>query len=60
MAFPIAKRYPPVLALRVHMQDQQQVVFDEGTEETALEQQRETEFTAFFQLNTDLVQAEEA
>jgi hypothetical protein len=48
MAFPITGRYPPV---RVHTEDQQQVVFDEGTEEEALEQQRETELTAFFKLN---------
>ena len=59
MAFPIARRYPPVQALRVHTQDQQQVVFDEGTEETALEQQRETELTAFFQINRELVQTQE-
>ena len=37
MAFPITDRYPPVHALRVHTEDQQQVVFDEGTEEEALE-----------------------
>ena len=51
MAFPIADRYPPVQALRVHLEDQQQVVFDEGTAEEALEKQRETELTAFFKLN---------
>ena len=51
MAFPIDERYPPVQALRVHLEDQQQVVFDEGTEEEALEKQRDTELTAFFQLN---------
>ena len=54
MAFPITERYPLVQALRVHMEDQQQVVFDEGTEEIALEKQRETELTAFFQLNLKL------
>ena len=59
LAFPIAQRYPPVQALRVHLQDQQQVVFDEGTEETALEQQRETELTAFFTINLELVQSED-
>ena len=51
MSFPITERFPPVMALRVHTKDQQQVVFDEGTEEEALERQRETELTAFFQLN---------
>ena len=60
LAFPIAKRYPPVQALRIHMQDQQQVVFDEGTEETALEQKRETKLTAFFQINMELVQSKDA
>ena len=54
MAFPITEQYPPVQALRVHTEDQQQVVFDEGTEEEALEQQRETELTAFFKLNEEL------
>ena len=58
LAFLIAKRYLPVQALRIHMQDQQQVVFEEGTEETALEQQRKTELTAFFQINS--VQAVQA
>ena len=53
MSFPIAKRYPPVQTLRVHTEDQQQVVFDEGTEEEALEQQRETELTAFFRHNAE-------
>ena len=53
MAFPIAKRYPPVQTLRVHLEDQQQVVFDEGTEEEALERQRETELTAFFLHNAE-------
>ena len=53
MAFPITERYPPVHALRIHTEDQQQVVFDEGSEEEALENQRETELTAFFQLNLE-------
>ena len=54
MAFPITDRYPPVQALRVHLEDQQQVVFDEGSEEEALEKQRDTELTAFFKLNQQL------
>ena len=54
MAFPISKRHPPVQALRIHTEDEQQVVFDEGAEEEALERQRETELTAFFQLNQEL------
>ena len=60
MAFPIAKRFPPVQTLRVHTEDQQQVVFDEGTEEEALERQRETELTAFFQHNADTNHEEES
>jgi hypothetical protein len=56
LAFPISRRYPPVQALRVHTEDQQQVVFDEGTEEVALETQRETELTAFFKLNDQIQQ----
>ena len=55
MAFPITDRYPPVQALRVHTEDQHQVVFDEGTEVEALEKQRETELTAFFSLNEKLL-----
>ena len=51
MSFPIADRYPPVLALRVHLEDEQQIVFDEGNEVEALERQRDTELTAFFRLN---------
>ena len=54
MAFPIARRYPSVQALCVHTEDQHQVVFDEGAEEEALEQQRETELTAFSALNEQL------
>ena len=56
MAFPITDRYPPVQALRVHTEDQHQVVFDEGTEVEALEKQRETELTAFFSLNEKLLE----
>jgi hypothetical protein len=33
-------------------------LFDEGTEEEALEHKRETELTAFFQLNSELVREE--
>jgi ATP-dependent DNA helicase PIF1 len=60
LAFSITERYPPVQALRIHTKDQQQVVFDEGTEESALEHQRETELTAFFKLNAELIREEAA
>ena len=49
--FPLAQRKPSVTVLRVHDKEGQQVVFDEGSEEMALEHQRETELTAFFKLN---------
>ena len=49
--FPLAQRHPPVTVLRVHEKEGQHVVFDEGNEEMALEHQRETELTAFFNLN---------
>ena len=55
LAFPIAKKYPPVQPLRVHTEDQQQVVFDQGTEEVALETQRDTELTGFFKINEQLL-----
>ena len=55
LAFPISKRHPAVAALRIHTEEQQQIVFDEGTEEAAMEIQRETELTAFFKLNEKLL-----
>ena len=58
MAYPIARKYPAVQALRVHLEGDQQVHFDEGQEEAALETGRKTELTAFFQLNaTEEMQA---
>ena len=51
MNFPITDRFPPVMALRVHLKDEQQVVFDVNSEEAALENQRNTELTAFFKFN---------
>ena len=49
--FSIAKKHPAVYALRCHLEDEQQVVFDEGSEETLLETARETELTGFFDYN---------
>ena len=57
-AFPISKKYPAVYALRVHLKEQQQVVFDEGCEASAVEVERDTELTAFFKHNKE--QAKEA
>ena len=49
--FPITSRYPAVTALRVHLEEEQQIVFDENMEIEALENQRNTELTAFFAYN---------
>ena len=49
--FPIAHRYPSVTVLRVHEKDDHHVVFNQGSEESALEVQRDTELTAFFAAN---------
>ena len=49
--FQIHDRFPAVLALRVHLPEEQQIVFDEDTELEALENQRETELTAYFDFN---------
>ena len=51
MAFPIARKYPAVFAMRVHLEEDQQVIYDEGQEDIALEKGRTTELTAFFTLN---------
>ena len=53
MAYPITERFPSVQALRVHLKEQQQIVFDADTEDEALENQRETELTAFFKYNEE-------
>ena len=50
-SFPITGRYPAVKALRVHLEEEQQIVFDENLEVEALENQRDTELTAFFSYN---------
>ena len=58
MAYPIARKHPAVQAMRVHLEGEQQVNFDEGQEEAALETGRKTELTAFFELNaTDAMRA---
>ena len=46
--FNISQNMPAVYALRVHMKDEQHIVFDMGNEEEVLEKQRCTELTAFF------------
>ena len=46
--------------LRVHEEEGQHVVFDEGNEEMATETQRDTELTKFFELNRANREAKEA
>ena len=47
----ISKKYPAVQALKCHIEDEHQVIFDEGEEEQVIEKQRFTELTAFFDYN---------
>ena len=54
MGFHISANKPAVMAMRVHLKEQQQVVFDINTETEVLEKQRETELTAFFTYNQGL------
>ncbi len=49
--FEIHDRFPAVVVLRVHLPEENQIVFDEDAELEALENQRETELTAFFDFN---------
>ena len=49
--FNISQNKPAVQALRVHLKEEQQVIFDMGTEAESLEKQRSTELTAFFDFN---------
>ena len=51
--FNISQNKPAVCALRVHLEDEQNVVFDVGNEEEVLETQRNTELTAFFIYNLE-------
>ena len=49
--YDITSRFPAVKALKIHLKDQQQVNFDMEQEEEALEKNRDTELTAFFNFN---------
>ena len=49
--FPIAHKNTPVTTLRVHLEDEQHIVFDEGTEEEVIENKRVTELIGFFDFN---------
>ena len=52
--FSIAKQYPPVKELRVHLKDDQTVYFEEGNEAAVVAGCRHTELDAFFKLNKTL------
>ena len=54
----IAKSHPPVQTLRLHLENQQHVVFVGGGEEQVIDRGRETELTAFFLLNAQEKEAE--
>ena len=49
--FNIAKKHPAVYSLRCHLEDEQQVFFDEETHEETIDKQRNTELTEFFIYN---------
>ena len=51
--FDITHNEPTVNDLKIHLKDQQHVVFMEGREDNIAEQGRETELTAFFKLNQE-------
>ena len=55
LAFPISKNFPAVVPLRIHLEDEQQVCFDEGNEEIAIAVERKTELMGFFDLNKELI-----
>ena len=50
--FHISDRYPGVTALRVHLKDEQQIVFDLQKEAEAIERGKITELTAWFDFNS--------
>ena len=51
--FNISQNKPAVYALRVHLRDEQQIVYDMGSEEQCLETQHCTELTGFFEFNRE-------
>ena len=50
--FNISKADPSVLKLRVHLENEQQVMFEDGHEQHVLETSGATELTALFDFNT--------
>ena len=59
MAYPISKNYPAVVPLRIHLEDEQIVQFEEGAEENAIAVERRTELVGFFHLNAKLIEKKE-
>ena len=51
--FNIAKNFPAVYSLRIHLEDEQHVIFDMETAEESVEKQRCTELTEFFRYNEE-------
>ena len=49
--FNVHQSFPPVMPLRIHLEGEQQVTFEEGEEAAAVENPRMTELTAFFDFN---------
>ena len=49
--FDVHRSSPPVMPLRVHLQDEQIAVFEEGDPEAAVLNPKSTELTAFFSFN---------
>ena len=52
--FPIANQFPSVKELRVHLKDEQVILFEEDLLEQGMEKSRTTELTEFFHLNRTL------
>ena len=55
MAYPISKNYPAVVALRIHLEDEEVVCFEEGAEDMAVVVERTTELIGFFNMNKTLI-----
>jgi hypothetical protein len=51
LGFEVHQSFPPVMPLRIHLEGEQQVTFEEGDEQAAVENPKMTELTAFFDFN---------
>ena len=52
LGFDVTTRYPAVYRMRVHLEDEQSLVFEEGMEANAVEAATGTELDAFFIINS--------